>query len=215
MSEPGPDGGEAGTTLVELLVAVALLSLLALFALQGVAALRAVAPVTARIVGAEERAAVAAHLRRSLSEVVARAPDGAALPFEGNSDALRFLAPADPLLEGGGLVRVTLRAEADGAGVLALVERREPLGRPAAPPPEPVVLLRPVGALRLSYADASGGETRWLDRWEEAGRGLPALARLRVDLPGAARPLDLLVHPASRAAPSSEPAAAPPPPPRT
>lgn len=226
MREPGSDDrardeehghGEAGTTLVELLVVLALMALIALFMGEGIRAARIMAPLGQRIDASAEVAAVRDHLARTLSEALSDLPLGAAAPFTGEPDAARFLAPADPVLEVDGIQRVTLGL-APGPRGFDLVElrgvARGDIGPDAPLPGETrTVLLSGVEGLSLSYAapasPGAGGrgarEPDWQARWSSVGLA-PALVRVEIALPpgDTRRFAPLVVHPMASPAPSNE-----------
>lgn len=213
MAEPLPDDhGEAGTTLVELLVVLALMALIALFMGEGLRAARVMAPLGARIDASAEVAVVRDHLARTLSEALSDLPLGSAAPFIGGPDAVRFLAPADPVLEVDGIQRVTLGL-APGPRGFDLVERRGvargDLGPDAPLPGETrTVLLSGIEALRLSYAEParpSDAGPNWQANWSALGLA-PALVRVEVAFPpgDTRRFAPLLVHPMASPAPATE-----------
>jgi hypothetical protein len=118
------EGGEAGVTLVEMLVVIGLMALIAVFMAGGMAAVKAALPMNAAIARSDELALARDHLRQTVSEAIAQSLLRQDLYFEGDLQKLGFVAVADPLFEAPGLVRVRLAAEiVDGA--LALVERRQ------------------------------------------------------------------------------------------
>lgn len=197
MTEANPD--EAGFTLVELLVALALLALIAIFIGEGVAAIRAMVPFAGRIAAATEIAAVRDHLRRTIGEAVAVVPANEADALVGAPDALRFFAPADPLLEAGGLNRIDLGLEPGSAGRLDLVERRAIARGAQTGAGVANVLLTDVAGLSFRFARAvvESGPPDWRENWHKDG--LPALVSLEILLrPGDGRRIaPLLVHPAA------------------
>ncbi|WP_056503945.1 type II secretion system protein [Aureimonas sp. Leaf454] len=192
-------GPEAGMTLVELLVAMALLSLIALFALQGIGSLRWAAPIAGRLDAAEEASLVAAHLRRTFGEAVALLPDGTPAALIGTPDSVRFLAPADPLLESGGIAAITLSVEPAADDTLVLAERRKPSRLQQDEKRDANILLRGVKALRLAYgATNEDGSPEWRADWSDPALGTPALVRIELErADGKGRGLDLIVHPMS------------------
>ncbi|WP_156419485.1 hypothetical protein [Aureimonas sp. AU12] len=197
----GPAGSEAGTMLVELLVALALLSLTALFIAQGIVTVRDMAPAGRRIDAAAEAAPVRDHLQRTLGEALATLPGGGAASFRGTSSAMEFLAPRDSVLEVGGVGRVVLALEETHDG-FALVERRQiersPDDTVRTDRDDPTVLLRAIASARFSYAaPVRGEEPQWREDWNEA-TAWPALVRIEVTFRDAARRFrPLLVHPAT------------------
>ena len=167
---------QSGFTLLETLVAMALLSLLAM----GVAtALRLGLSFPARA-GASDHAdavwAAQSFLRRILPQALPLS-DGAGAPvaFAGDGRHLEWVAALPARAAAPGLSRLGLGLEGD-----RLVLRWVPLAEGVAPGSHP--LAEGVTALRLAYwgPPAPGLPARWLDGW--AGRpALPALVRLRLD----------------------------------
>jgi len=206
------DDAEAGTTLVELLVVLALMALIALFIGQGIDAVRRMSPLAGRIDAAAEMALMRDHLVRSVGEALADLPLGGAAPFDGTQAAMRFLAPSDPMLEVDGIQRVTL-ALAAAPGGLDLVETRGvargDLAIDAALPGETrTVLIRGIRAARFAYADMppeGEGEPDWRPRWHARGLS-PALVRIEVELPpgDTRRFAPLLIHPVASMAVADE-----------
>jgi general secretion pathway protein J len=204
------DDPEAGTTLVELLVVLALMALIALVVGQGLDTVRRMSPLAGRIDAAAETALVHDHLMRSVGEALADLPLAGAAPFDGTQAAMRFLAPSDPVLEVDGIQRVTLSLAAAPNG-LDLVETRGvargDLAIDAALPGETrTVLLRGIRAARFAYADAplegeGEGEPDWRPEWHARGLS-PALVRVEVEfLPKDSRRFaPLLIHPAASTA---------------
>lgn len=205
--QASPDDPEAGTTLIELLVALALLALIALFIGEGIAAIRAMAPVARRIEAAGDVALVRDHLRQMLGEALASIPGGDA-PFRGRAQRLTFLAPTDPFLEVGGISQIDIALEA-GASGLDLVEIRRVQRGTGAEPGGRTLLLSGIESARFSYAPPIAGDAPdWRPAWDAAGDP-PALIRLDIALEGA-RPLPpLVVHPGNAGAPAKRPPPAP------
>ncbi|MBB4000650.1 prepilin-type N-terminal cleavage/methylation domain-containing protein [Aureimonas pseudogalii] len=197
------DEGEAGFTLVELLVALSLLSLIAVFIGEGVFSVRRMVPVASRIDADAEIAAVRDHLRRTVGEAVVDLPLSESELFVGSSTAMSFLAPADPVLEVAGINRTTLGLEAGPAGRLDLVERRTQARGEQTRAVTPVVLLHDVAGLAIRYAGpVEGGTPVWRKDW--VAGGVPALVSLDISLPpgDVRRILPLIVHPASSTNPA-------------
>ncbi|WP_132251218.1 prepilin-type N-terminal cleavage/methylation domain-containing protein [Methylobacterium segetis] len=192
MAEPGDrrrsrprsgTGHEAGFSLVEMLVALALVALLSLLLLQGVWTATRVARLLA---DAERQAAVQAardHLRRTLEDAVGEVAGGRRATFSGRPDGVTLVTAAERLVETGGQVRVDLAAAA-GARGLDLLERRG-LDRGAAA--EAVLaepLLRGIAALRVRYYGRRGPTplASWGETWTTPDR-LPALVSVEVAFP--------------------------------
>jgi general secretion pathway protein J len=176
--------GEAGMTLVELLVGLALLgmiSVLSLAALQGGIRLWHGADARADAIGRIE--SVHASLRRLLEEAVPlREADGPAAAFAGDAGRLRWVGRAPAAVMPPGLYVLDL-ALADGALRLGWRPHDPRLSLAAQPPAETVLLLDGIAAGDLAFFAPEAG---WQPRWEEAPR-LPRLVRL-----------DLVPRPASR-----------------
>jgi type II secretory pathway component PulJ len=119
----GPETGEEGVTLVEMLVVVGLMALIGIFMAGGLSAIRTALPMNAAMARSDEMALARDHLRQTLSEAIAQSLLRQDLYFEGDAERLGFVAAADPVFEAPGLVRVHLSAETVD-GTLALVERR-------------------------------------------------------------------------------------------
>ncbi len=194
---PSPEDDEAGTTLVELLVALALLSLIALFIGEGIGAVRRMAPVGQRIDQGMELTAAREHLRRTLGEAVADLGLVGGAPFLGGPAQLRFLAPADPILEIGGLNAVTLALAPRQGGGLDFVERRDIASGDLALGASRTVLVPDVRSLRFAYGEATADKGfAWREEWRRTG-ALPALVAIELEFGPADRRrfARLLVHP--------------------
>lgn len=144
------DGGEAGVTLVELLVVLGLMALIGIFMAGGLSAMKAVLPFSSAMAASDEIALARDHLRNTLSETVAQSLLRQELYFEGDRNSIGFVAASDPILEPPGLIRIHLGVElVDGRP--ALVERRR-LDREDSEPNESVtVLIKGIAALDLDY----------------------------------------------------------------
>ncbi|MBB6252012.1 prepilin-type N-terminal cleavage/methylation domain-containing protein [Nitrospirillum iridis] len=173
-----------GMTLVEALVALALLGMLAVAAV----GLLPLMNRTADRSGALQRAAadvgrvhdftraiVVAAL--TLDDLGAAAGDMA--PLERDARHFDVLAPLPAGLGKGGLYRMALTVEGP-AGHLSLRLHVAPL-RPDGPAPADGVLIEGASHIAWSYFD--GKVHAWTDRWAD-GATAPALVRLEVALPG-------------------------------
>lgn len=180
-AEASPGSAEAGFTLVEMLVSLALCALVALLLLQTLRATSAIDRSARRLAAQEEVHLVRAHLRRAFSERAVRRADGRHAPFLGRPDRLVMTIQADREAGRGAETRLDLGVVPTAEG-LDLVETNGPAVLPG--PPE--TLLQGVHALRMRYFGAQGTESvpRWAPAWTRKDRP-PALIEVSVDFPPA------------------------------
>lgn len=173
-----------GFTLVELLIALALVGIVSLLVLGGARfAAVGLARTAASADRLEARQALDALLRRELASAVAP-PPLPNVPFVGRPDGVDFLSLAED--GGAGLFRTSIVVETAG-GTRALVLRRRRAGDPDAAA-QTTVLVPRLGGFALAYfgATGSGGAPLWHQRWERMPY-LPVLVRVTLD--GDAAPL--------------------------
>ncbi|SFU48908.1 general secretion pathway protein J [Methylobacterium sp. 174MFSha1.1] len=171
--------GEAGFTLVEVLVSLALCGLVALLTLQTFRATGLINRTARRLEAQGEVQLVREHLRRALADRAGRRPNGRHAPFQGEPGRLVATVQANRDLARGAEVLLVLEARPAGDG-LTLVETSGP---PEAPgPPEP--LLDGVAGLRLRYFGPQGADPtpRWAPAWTRRDRP-PALVEVIVAFP--------------------------------
>jgi len=189
----------AGYTLIELLVALAVMGLLSLMMLSG---LSRGGKTWARMDGAATRAegveAAQTLLRSRLQhawpvtryDLSTPGPD-----FEGEATRLTFLAPPAERDGPGALRRYRLELEPGGDLVLSSVSDVALGPRPAR---RRDVLLRGVQAVSLNYFGAiePNPAPSWRERWSQRPR-MPYLVRVRVQFGAGDKRLwpDLMVHP--------------------
>jgi prepilin-type N-terminal cleavage/methylation domain-containing protein len=171
---------QAGFSLVEVLVALALTALVMVVLFAGVG-------LGLRGIGSVEGAAGDLDTRRNL-EAVLRRQLAAAYPgfgpltrepgFVGAPQAVSFLALNGP--DGPGLARVWLVLEDGNDGRRLVLSRTRPGGGLVR-----AVLARHVASFRLAYLGAPNREAGrgWHDRWE-GSRNLPELVRVSLRLAG-------------------------------
>ena len=176
----GPNS-ESGTTLVELLVALALLSLMIVYALGALGYLRTMDQFAAGIETQSAVEAVAQHMRQSIADarITFERTDGETtrIVFKGDPTALELVSVLNDELATGGLF--VLRYEAGGQGTFSLKRRLHRTELAAE-----VVLLDGIKNLRFRYFGAieAGGEASWLERWPVADR-LPMAVAVTVTFP--------------------------------
>jgi general secretion pathway protein J len=182
--------GEAGFTLLELLIALTLLGLLTTLIFGGLRlATQAWSRVDDRAGDAADLRAVADVLRHALGAaypVYATAdPTDPTIAFDGEADSVFLVAPLPPAIGAG--IPAELRFAVAGNGRSRALVMGWRLDLPAADgggplPEQRIELLRHVRAIRFAYfgPDATGGAPIW--QWEWAGRDrLPDLVRIRIE----------------------------------
>jgi general secretion pathway protein J len=179
---------QAGYSLVELMIVLALLGLISLVIAGGLRFGSRVWERTERVVSATEVARGGhALLTALLGRIYPRAAaEGADVAFEGTPDRISFVADAR------GLARFTLSLKHERNGVsLILTERPEQGGVRERQD----VLFTGAERVEFAYAEVRGGTAQWTDSWS-AKPIMPNLIRVRATFPpGAGRWPDLIVRP--------------------
>ncbi len=179
-----------GFTLVELLVALVLLGFISVLMLGGMRfGARAWEAGGARIQRVADVQVAQRFLRRQIAAArpLASRQDGqsSVTGFVGDGTRMRLIAPLPAHLALGGLYRISLFVDAhDGRDRLMLAwqlyqsEDDDDL-RPAEG--QESVLVDDVAEVEFAYlrAAAEGGDTEWVDRWEDEAE-LPALVRIEI-----------------------------------
>jgi general secretion pathway protein J len=189
VGETAPDDcGDGGFTLVELLVAIALLSLLSVILLSSVRfGLTAWERGAAHVDRVDRVQLVQSFLRHSIEDaypLFSIAGDGRGrVDFAGTPASLQMLSPVSRALGSGGRARLTLALSRGEAGfdlVVTVAHELAPEGRGEIKK----VLLSSVQSVNLSYFGRSGSERAdgWRGRWMEEPR-LPKLVRIEVSFP--------------------------------
>ena len=186
-------GTEAGFSLVELLIVLALLAVIASLLVGAIASARQALQAVDRQGVRAAVPAVQAVLRRLITEA-RPGPDtseriDADRAFVGGPDRMSFVSSFVPQGQHGGLWRYEIGLDAGGeaAGVLVLAQRivrPVPQSAGGSPPRETrTVLIKEVRGLRLRYFGAAkkDGTPRWHDSWQHPFR-LPHLVSVDIDL---------------------------------
>lgn len=167
---------DAGFTLIEVLVALALSALLSVILLHGI---RLAAAGLERQTRAVERV----DAQQSLDDILRRTlTSAAAIPrtaggeFVGKSDAVTFLALAED--SGAGLYRIAIAVDRTRRDRPLILRRQlaAPAGDPRA---EASILAMRVRDFRLAYfgADTAGAAPRWHEEWQHLAV-LPQMVRV-------------------------------------
>lgn len=214
MNRTGARDDQAGFTLVELLVSLALTAAIASFIIGGFHLVRRTSAITYDRESAEEADAAAMQLRgllaRTMSVTTIDEVDRIArLLFEGQTDTVTFVTLSEASAFLGGLMRVSL-----------LWQDRPPLpGHPAALvlrtavfranprlviESEPVVLFRDVVGFSLRYFGAPGPDKppQWHSEWLGHDR-IPLAMLIQVDLAGGSGTRRLILQTTLRLAPTN------------
>jgi general secretion pathway protein J len=173
---------DAGLTLVEMIVALALGALVVAFLAQGTGLLRAFTHVADTVAAQDEVLAVRDHLRRTLASTMTGGSGTQRTVLAGIGDTVVFTVPGDRLLETGGPVRITLAAVVEGHR-LSLAETRAPVegdeGRTRTRR-----LVEGAAAVSFSFFGALSGDAAptWSPEWTDPGSS-PQLVRIDVRFP--------------------------------
>ncbi|TNC15850.1 general secretion pathway protein GspJ [Methylobacterium terricola] len=192
MSRPPPEraAAEAGFTLVETLVCLALAGLIGVLLLNAVRIAGGAAAAASRAAGAEEVQSVRDHLRRTLGSLAQRRPDGRRPTLRGGPDGLVAALAPDQTLERPTELAVTLSRVPGRDGAFDLRESRTEAeimpGQPAALRAE--VILGRIAGLVLRYygAPSEGARPVWLPAWSRPDRQ-PLIVEIQVAFPPADR----------------------------
>ena len=179
---PCSGAGEAGFTLVEMLVALALAALIGVMLSQALAMTGAIAGLSARLTEAEAVQTLRDHLRRTLADVAGRRPDGTLPPFLGTPEGVSAILAARRDVEREAEARLDLRAVPGRSG-LDLVESRiaVQVTEAGAGGLGPQRLLGGLASLEWRYFGSPGPKLppQWLSGWSRRDAH-PALVELRV-----------------------------------
>ena len=173
------EGREAGLTLIEMIVALAIGALVVAFLAEGTGLLRQFTRIGVAVSAQDETMAIRDHLRRTIGSTMGSAGSTQKTGFSGVGDTAVFTAPGDRLLEAGGPVRVTLAVIGENGGMSLVETRAAPGGGDSKARTRRLV----AGADRVAfsyYGSMSGGTAAaWATEWTDP-ESSPSL--MRIDL---------------------------------
>jgi general secretion pathway protein J len=162
---------EAGFTLVEMLVSLALLALLSVFMVTGLRFSSQVKSAEARVEVLSQTDGARRHLRQTLAGAqnftTAFSEQSETLSFIGTASDLTLTAPLDDRVAVGGLYRLTYEMDQQN---LVLRYHLFRFGE-ASPPESSIIILENISALALRYL--SNGT--WRDSWNDPARAPQAV----------------------------------------
>ena len=190
---PSTPGDEAGFTLAEMLVSLALLAVAAALMIEGFGASRgAWRRMQAREEAGESVAAAETRLRTALEQMVVRARFETSVPYVDldGDDAHFVFASAPPAGEPPGTTAPTELSLTSGGDLQLAPAASEAAGRAE-------VLLKGAASLEIGYY-TGGANAGWRDAWSREPTP-PQLVRVRVAFPPGDRRVwpDLIVRPAA------------------
>lgn len=181
-----PPHNQAGFTLLELMIALAILGLLSIMLFGGLRfGLRAWERESAHANAVSDIGIAQGFLRRSIANaypIFQLDSEGKRLnPFMGGSSQLRFLAPAPASVGGGGRERFLIGTKTEGARTDLVVWSQPELAIDLNKQAK-TILVPGIRALSIGYFGREGDDeaAQWHDSWEDASH-LPQLVRLGVD----------------------------------
>lgn len=175
---------QSGTSLLELLVAVALLALLAVYALDAIGSLRDFGHIETRLGAQQSVDAAAGYIRGSIESMrPARVENDGAPPrlaFSGAEKEISFVTESDPRLDYGGLYDVNLVLEKSADGLADLVAYRRPF-RAIKSSATASLLLQNIERLTFRYfgSPEEGEPFSWREQWNSPSR-LPLAVEIDV-----------------------------------
>lgn len=179
--------GEAGFTLLELLIAMTVLAMLMTLTFGGLTfGARTWERTLQTTSDALDLRASQTLLRNALGHayprLVVKGTDAAFVDFTGSSTRLRFLAPPPQVFAVGGRASFDLRADTQGGRTKLIVAIGPEISGANARPIAEEILLDNVKSIAFSYFGSSGPQEAesWLDTWQNR-MTLPRLVRVHVE----------------------------------
>ena len=182
--------GQAGFSLVETLVCLALAGLIGVLMLNAVRIAGGASAAAGRATSAEELQSVRDHLRRTLGSLAQRRPDGSRPTLRGAPDGLVAAIAPDLTLERPTELAVALVRVPGRDGAYDLLESRTETEAPPGPgaAPRGEVILGRIAGLGIRYfgPPSDGARPLWLPAWSRPDRQ-PVLLEIQVAFPPADR----------------------------
>jgi hypothetical protein len=170
-----PREGEAGSALLELLVALALLALLCSYAVAAIRHLQSFDRALRSIEDANSIESVAASIRHTIEGSRAvfftKSEAEARLAFIGEPDRISLVSDSDSRLELGGLnlVQIAMKEDEDGNRHLVEYRRIYRSSMPIERDGEAIQLIDRIESLQFHYfGSPDGGESKWYSTWSAA-----------------------------------------------
>jgi general secretion pathway protein J len=175
---------EAGFTLIEMLVATAMLAIMAIYAISSISTFKEIRRVESRVAEGRSIAAVQRHFEQSLSnahvtfETVGETDTR--IVFTGKSDSVVFVSMLDDRLERGGLHRLHYRLDKIGKRLVLGYEINRPTKTRSAE--HELVLLTNVERVKFSYFGPTADDEveTWQAAWVRPDR-LPTYVRIDIE----------------------------------
>jgi general secretion pathway protein J len=206
-----PPSRTAGFTLIEMLIALALIGLLTAALFGG---LRFAARASDRATAAADHAADLATAYGFLQAQLGNAqpypatadPKDQQILFDGEPDQIEAITTSPSRLAMGGFFHLHLAAATTSGGLRLLAEWREPPRHDETSPDTPLgpsVLLEHLKTISFAFFGTTdpGSPSEWHDRWQGT-TALPKMIRLRVQFADGWRAPDLIVTPQLAAGPA-------------